>query len=891
MESQLIEQSAKTIFNIENLSGSEFNFSQELKQRFNPASLNNYQFIPCPTIVNSLLNDTLKRQSTLIINSDFIFDKGSLIRCLAYRLAISHNLKVMEWLGSGDRETLFQGLRGIEEPTILIVEDLTPQDVKFDLERLRLEVEERKHILIASSGIPFEAWNLNDNSHNLFTKLEQTDIQFTENEITKYLILKLETNKHHFDFEGPYKNLQEDTVLVGNTTVSQLATYFSFPEQVEKFIRLSKEKGGILEEDSLDNLAKKASQEEEFNLSSWFGPLKKAEKLIALGLALFSEFTEEQFFAAMQRLVKESWGRSSAELENLDYEDIIPFFDIFKFELATTADGDQYLISGRYSNHQNQLIEVVWNSYRRHLINALPIVYSLIRDSVENQYSDRELFGTRSKRQRIRRALAQTLSIIGQKSQDIVEPILLQLASHRDLGIQSVAAKAMAQWALPSSDSENKSVDLFDLLEQWQNNSKYIDSIQRFLSEDEKSNSESANSFLKATIVLTLGHATQFDPPKNKNNKLLNILNSFLSDRNPLVRSRISNALRYVIRSNGAYMEDNQWKRILIHNDLIENSAIGLTWAWQDDPDTVEKFLLNKLQAIKEIENGVEPLFGYTIRDRWAALLILFLGFLIQQEGGSTLIGSKRPSDWLWLLRASQPNPNLKQLVWQMHMTFGALANEQYEELEQRISSLSKDEEEMLLKGLGNQYLLERKALQGGDAKEKRDGELYTIWIDKPRPETKIEQLMYNWLLARGTNWNPEDDTTQRMLQQTGFMAFQEFARVFEYWEEQVIEKKLEERKLELERKEQNNKQYEYQQVESAMVPLNEGWFGKLWSSWFGSEKSNLIKGLKNILKNSPKFDLQFMWLLISKCKNKNDQDFNQVALSIEKALNKLNNQ
>ena len=855
---------------------------QESEFGFTEVNGKDYADLVAPTLREDLVRAVTK-DSVILVSSDISLDKNTLLRSVASQLyKADSTLEIREWHHSSGFSSLFNAIRTLKKQSILIIDQLNPGDIQFDFKRLIAEIRKGRHYLLASSVTSKKAWHLDYQGSSLFHEISESDVVYEEKAIRNALQQKLAQDRHQYKFEITNAYFNAGNVLSGTLKVKDLARYFTLPEQIDTFIRLLSQRSQVIHQSDIEYLAKRASEEQTFSLSSWFGPLEDRQKLGALAMTLFEGLTEDQFFSSVQRL---NWGNQdypAVNLQALDYKDILPLLNVFKLESVKTADGLQQVIVGRYPRQQELLIDAIWFSHRRYLIRSIPTIVELVIGSIEDQFGNRELYGTRSKRERIRRVAGQLLSCVGRKSWELVESALLQLASHRNIAVQSVAAYAMAEWH--KEPAENEEIDVLHLLEKWRTDTHFLDVINRHLDQRNGEN-DSASTYIKATLIITLGYAAQYGSPGNRNDKLLKLLFSFLKDGSTLIRKRLNHALPYVIRTYGIHMSQEEWERLYAQIDLVEGAGSGLVWGWRDNPTLIEKYLLKNLQDILVGLPANANVESLQIRDQKAGFFIVCLGLLMHQQGVNVTIDKKEAGVWLWQLRDKLDNPSLKQLVWVVHLSLGALPHGIYEQLELQLSSISKEEESLLLQKIGEQYVKERSELTGGDDSVRRGNQVFETWIDNDREETAIEKLMYKWLLGETSTGKTVDKETIGMLQQIGFMSFQEFSKAFDYWESGEVKALLKAREKEKELASKKADEFVYDAIETAMIPLNQGALNKLWDSLFGDKRSRLIRALKNILRQSPHVDRNMMLMVVQRWKKKDDE-FEKVAKQIEKTLN-----
>ena len=872
-------QNAEKIVNIEHVETDNFNINFGASHGFTMVGKETYEGYVAPEITENLLIDHLTRSPFLIVSADFTFDKGGLLRQLALQSSLTSGKPLSEWRGGSDDNGLFRALRDLSESSVLVIDDLEPRDIQYDLPRLYKEVTSKGHILLAGTNVPKVAWHLQGSLDQLFLELDESKISYSKESLRKLLAqeigdyyLKLALNK--------VDETSHDQVLIGRTSLNDLVDYFSTPEQIEVFIRLLSSLAGEISEDELLQMAQKASTEEKFSLAQWFASLSEKEQMIALAMTLFEGFTEGQFFESLYELAEDSWGKRVPELQAVDYSDIsFLMHTVFKRETV----GEEQVLVARYPQQQLCLLEAAWSSHRRHILKAFPVMVRLVINSIRTTIGTSDLYNTKARRQRVRSAVGRSLSVVGYISVDTVQPYLLELASNNEVGVQIVAAKALAQWRQPLA-KHLKAPDLFAILKAWQSETRFEQWVSHYLG---KSNEYTAINSIRATVILTLGYAAQYDPPKYRNKELIELMASFYTDKTPWVRMRLDNAIPHIIRVQGLYLTEDEWQPLLAQGSLLPSVARGLSWAYLDNPSKVESFLREMLFG-KDLLGDSEIVDGYTGNDRWIGLLIHTLGDLMVTVGSDVMIGERRALDWVWELRDNQTHPALKQKAWEVQIRHGALVQNDTSEIEKRLKDISKKEEGILVAGLGKLYLKQRSELEGGDERSWKDGVAYQLWTHTDRPELEIETLMYTWLDGKG-RFSSKDKDHQRMIQQIAFLAFQQFAKVFEYWESNEIEERKKALAVRLAKERKIQREREDPAKDTALIPLNEGLAQRVINSIFSTEKSRLIQGINNLIANTAKVNPEYMRLVIVKWKRKKGI-FKKAAESVETALRNAEN-
>ena len=175
-------------------------------------------------------------------------------------------------------------------------------------------------------------------------------------------------------------------------------------------------------------LVNKLSEEKLIN--QWYENLGPREQLLAIALSLFDNAYGDQFFAALEQLVEKVWQRRDSSLRALDYCDLRSLYAFFSFSGKSEQEETIEVTSSR---ERRLLLKVSWNSHRRQIINALPILVNLVKGSVN--YFNYELYGTEERSSKLRQVIGEAISNVGLIANDskVVEDILLSLAAEGDI--------------------------------------------------------------------------------------------------------------------------------------------------------------------------------------------------------------------------------------------------------------------------------------------------------------------------------------------------------------------------------------------------------------------------------------------------------------------------
>lgn len=532
---------------------------------------------------------------------------------------------------------------------------------------------------------------------------------------------------------------------------------------------------------------------EEKLIQQWYENLDPREQLLAIALSLFDNAYGDQFFAALEQLVEKVWQRRDSSLRALDYCDLRSLYAYFSFSGKSEQEETIEVTSSR---ERRLLLKVSWKSHRRQIINALPVLVNLVKDSVN--YFNYELYGTEARRSKLRQVISEAISNIGLFANDskVVEDILLSLAAAEDIRVQAVAAEALANWRtsekkdfIQGTTNETTGKEqiepdkkLFETIQRWQNEAQVSSLVNSFLKRADYEKSKEPVDYVRSTIALTVGYASELDPPDQMSEDLLKLLKILISDRNVLVQNRVfSDTLPRIVRRHTEQIR-NDLKIFLLEPDfgLIIAISKSLANAYQFRP-TVVLSILESWQA--EAENSRPqkvPKNKVTSREILLATVAMTYGE-IDFSVNNQIFGD------LQKILAEEPHPFVRASAIS---AVGRQAQKNFRQVEPQLQTLAgqvtKDERQALADILTEIYLEQRFRLAGGDdtikAKDRESNELlekeYSVWLNSQRPLTEVEVAMLRWV----------KDDENAMAQQVATRASTGFADRFDKEEARQVE-------------------------------------------------------------------------------------------------------
>jgi hypothetical protein len=485
-------------------------------------------------------------------------------------------------------------------------------------------------------------------------------------------------------------------------------------------------------------------------LEHWFPALSSREQILALGLSFFDGIFDDQFFAAMDKIVENAWKRRDPSISLLDYcdlDNLRTFFDFYPSEGYGIK-----IIKCRIPEQRQLLFDIAWNSHRRLILSALPIMVQLAARSVADRSFNHELYGSVARRDQLRIVIGEALSDIGLISQSSIQRSLIQLAKDPNLGVQAVAARAMARWRKPIYGRDK---ELFMMLRNWNEGSK---------------------DYMRATVALTVSYASRYDSQNELDEELCKILEDLANDQNPLVRNRFcTHTLPYVVPFHLIKLEKSL-NRMTQYIDLIPEIAKSLAVAYRYDDNEVLEILKKWRQECRSWKSSQITSNEINLREKLLATVALTYGYINYKETGK--FTANEAFEEMQSILADEKHPFVRQNVIIAISQQSSTNFEKVEPLLQKlVVEIVESESNEIIDILKNIYLEQRKKLVFSNDCIEIDGAQYPVWIYSDRPQTAIEKSMYNWIKSPN---NPA-------AQQIALRSFVLFAKALDIQEEQKI--------------------------------------------------------------------------------------------------------
>jgi hypothetical protein len=670
-----------------------------------------------------------------------------LARHIAWRVlkqSPGNSVEVKEWASSTNPQNLELHIQKKENPTIFILPNISPLNVDYDLTLLYKTACRRRHYIIISTNKPLEKWKLEEDVKRLSWQPEPFESLYKTHDLAALLSKKLTQVNRELPGELKDKEFKTEKPLIGNLLLGEVAEKLKTPDSIDVFVKSLTAGHTPLNEPVVQELLENC-QNDRRAIRQWFyRSLSDREQLIALGLCLFDGLYDDQFFAAMETLVEQSWHKRNSSLRSLDYCDLDALSNYYRL-VPLSQDGVQR-VESHLAEQRQKLLETVWHSHRRQIFSALPVIENLVKDSVAYHTMNPELYGAQKRRRLLREVISEVLCNIALKpihsiKGTLLEGTLLRLAAEENLGVQAVVARAMARWRFYDQDEK-----LFNTLQRWQHD-KIMKILKSFLDVRYSENSKSPKIFIKATVALTVGFAALYDPPNQLEEKLCDLLKQLAEDAsNRFIRIRFANyTLPLVVRFHASQLRDMLFE---MAREPYLNEPIGasLATAIQEGSEEAAEILNSWFQYCDRERPARYSQKEITHRETVMATAAYAYGWLEYNEKGDIITideGFQRLKSIL--RREGSPfvrQASIRAIIRQMVFNFENV--EQY--LKHLFSNMLDNERTLMVNELVNVHLEQRANLENGEEYFTWRQRLFPVWINRERPLSTVERVMQKWL-------------------------------------------------------------------------------------------------------------------------------------------------
>jgi hypothetical protein len=828
-----------------------------------------------PKITEQLI-EIICQNKLMVLGGRLDIDKSAFMRYLALRLSeeqcqksspnsYENRLHILEWDGSSsDLQKVEAKLLKVSQSTIFILPKVSPQDVRYDLSSIRNAAYAKNHFVIISTDYPLSSWKLSD--------ADQVYWQELPPELYRIEDLETALGRAIDDILSGFS--EPSRLFLSNLKTRKIAEQLGTPDNISIFAKLLGNEKEPLQQPRIDELVKDTSNKGS-TLKRWFHTLEPREQLLALGLSFFEDIFDDQFFAAMEHIVERAWHRRESSLDGLDYSDLDKLRSFFDF--IQTEDEDIKIVS-RIPGQRRILFEIAWYSHRRQILKALPIIAQIAANSVASRSNDPELYGTLERRDQLRKAISEALSDLGLISQRSVIRILLRLAADDDLGVQIVAARAIARW-----HEDEKNGELVKTLKKWQVSAKVSEAV-----------SEISVDHIQALISLVVSYLAMYDPHNRLDPDLCELLDNLAKNQSRLARRNFStHTLPILVTRHFKQLVDNGKLEDMTQDvNLIPEIAKCIALAYKYNAEDVKYTLNEWYRRSKSLEKPRMKSNEPHQREKLLATVVLAYGnikyddlvYIYNNENKTGLITEEEAFNRMLEILSNEDHPFVheKTVIAISHMLIYNF-NKFEPFLQSNMIKIPDKDSVELIKILKDIYLKQRREQKIIKYYILVDGRKYHISIDSERELTDVEKAMHRWLKS------PEYPASQ----QIAVRALIAFANALDLIEAEHIRKIQEQRKqILIEAPSQDLGIASPLPVSIQAIQINKFLENiAVWLATFKEERYRLIiKGLLPEILNQFKSNKQAMTFVLEEWRQNADDDLQKIARLLDQAIRFIEN-
>ncbi len=740
----------------------------------------------------------LEKDRLIVLAGQDFDDKTMVARHLAWLLGqkLSGEVRVREWYRSSDPQKIETAFHETAT-TILLLPQVLPHHIGHRLTELsRLLNARRNYTVITTDGTKAE-WGIRSESpeERLWHEISW-ETYYGRAFLAETLLKALKAQNGRLPGWLP-RDLQTGSLLAQGLTLEEVSARLKQPDRIRRFADwLQTEEaspGALLTQ--LDQLGG-----DRLAIFRWYQHLERADQLLALGLVLFDGLPDDQIFAAVEYLVDEAWRRTDPNLPTFDYRDLTRLSAYFHLAEAG-EDGTRIETTSR--QNRNAILQAAWELQRRRLLAVVPAMTRLIQQfspteaapeektetsdeiappwaaqlaqmapSIEEhplwkrarrrlrkfkkkpsddagrlrftQGSKRELCSSPRRVAQLQRSVVESLSQVGLLSFEAVEASFLELAVDGSAGVQTVVAKALAAWR-----GQGHHARLFQVLQDWWAAGSRTTPPKALEQRKEKGGDPLAA--IRATVVLAVGYALQYDPPNELAPELGRLLEKIVVDTHPAVRQRVLElTLPLAAASHPKQLEPLLRDRLSQDQEQMNAIAFGIAMAYSIRPVDAVRVIDGWRILVRAQDPRPSEDLTITFRELLLSAVALAYGY-VRCDPGLPLLTPQQILSELRSLLTAESHPFVRTNVL---MATGLLGLHDFDLvaplLMDVISQVALSERGNVVSVFVRAYLKQREQLSGGDGEIESGGRTYQIWTRTSRPLTLIETSLYSWLRGGG---------------------------------------------------------------------------------------------------------------------------------------------
>lgn len=692
--------------------------------------------------ISDLTLQTLTHQRMVILNMDNVPDLLDYQDALIERfVSIRQDIEAYELVRNQNDESVIHLLANAGGRAIYVLNDMDPLHIDFNLKGLNELACKQDFYLLISTKSPLKRWKQSGEQVTEIWIEPDCESMYSHQQIREYF---LENLKKSMLFSA-VSEVSTATLLSPTYSVQDVLSKLSRPLQLQLFLERFQHFSSLPEDIQIEQLILKIGDSREETISRWFEQLSHEQKLLTIACTLFDGAYLLQYFEAIDGLTRGSmWQKSAPSLATVDIKDVQ--FLLSFTHLEETPAGERIQISG--SDFKMIVFQVLWNSYRRHLMSILPNLIHMIRHSYQRNTINWEIYGTPERRSIMRQAFVDAVSTLGVVNLEAFEHLLLDLAASDHYHLQGLVATSLARWRGIGRDKE-----LFDLIEKWQDEyaakALVSEKLSRRLSISDVRATATAVERIKQTNAIILSRAAEYDKNNHLHERLVYLYGQLADDLSYEVRIAVAKTLPQFLRKHIEQLSTMILESFLKHEEYSTAISDGLYQSYSRNPDYISQLLYNWLESCTQNTSRENRRIKATYRDNTLiTVLDCFRKICTNPTPGKSLNPEPLYGYLLPLLMHEGREVVRTKVILVLSRLIINDRKLAIQYLPQVRQHLRKGERTLLLNELVEEYILERSRLKGGDAIWYfSDQYELSIWFDRAqRPITAFEQDLLKWL-------------------------------------------------------------------------------------------------------------------------------------------------
>lgn len=670
-------------------------------------------------------------------------------------------LRVRERYQGKDPQRIEPALGG-DSPAVLLLVDISPEQLTVDSPaKLRALLAEHQGYAIVTTESSPEEWGIDGGSFEARLWIELSwESYYGRDALIEFLLRKLDSVP-----KGLLLETDGGLELAGGVSLTTVVERLRSPAQVQHFAELLQRLGDHSPASIEEHLASLTGDDQA--VLTWYRRFEPRDHLLILGLTLLDGMPEEIVFAGLELLVSSTWRGTDPLLAQFDYRDLPKVSTYFK---TVASAGGAVKIQCMSPETRERILDVLWRHQRRRLLAALPALAHLLRwadrpavidtpsrspaaeppagqprsepsiaaKPSKDDEKERGHHLSRSENQLLQQALVDSLSLIGRRSFEVVEPHFLDLLADRSEGLRRLAAKAIA-----GLREAGGTALVFERLRNWWAIACDYERTDPTL-ERISGRHRDPRAALRAGIALIVGFAAGLDRPNRLADELYRLLVVLASDSDRQVRSAVaSTTLPWAVAWHFRQLEPLLRTRVLLSADLIPAVAWGAAEACRQRPEESLAILDGWRAAARADRRQTSPL----PREHLLATVAFTCG-LISCEPAQPALGPEAIGARLRSMLAEEHHPFVRRYVFHA-IQLQAVRNFELVALilQDLISQVSLADRPAAVEVFVRTYLAQRERLPGGDARIAIGQQVFGVWTGSSRPLTEIEAALFSWVL------------------------------------------------------------------------------------------------------------------------------------------------